>query len=73
MLAEEGLRAALHGLVGRSDLPIDLGYDLSRTLSPTVETAAYSVVAEAVTNAVKHSGAERIGSRAAAARTRWGA
>ncbi|MFD6953304.1 hypothetical protein A6A08_24985 [Nocardiopsis sp. TSRI0078] len=44
-------------------MPIDLEYDLTGTLSPTVETAAYFVVAEAVTNAVKHAGTERIGVR----------
>ncbi|MEU0242570.1 histidine kinase [Nocardiopsis sp. NPDC006198] len=59
-LAEEGLRAALHGLVGRSALPIDLEYRLSAAPPPAVETAAYFVVAEAVTNAVKHAGARRV-------------
>jgi len=59
-LAEEGLRVALHGLVGRSALPIDLDFGLSAAPAQAVETAAYFVVAEAVTNAVKHSGAGRV-------------
>ncbi|MEU1899243.1 histidine kinase [Nocardiopsis dassonvillei] len=59
-LAGSGLRAALHDLVGRSSLPIDLEYGLEGACPPTVETAAYFVVAESVTNAVKHARAERV-------------
>ncbi|WP_017571416.1 sensor histidine kinase [Nocardiopsis halotolerans] len=59
-LAGSGLRAALHDLVGRSSLPIDLEYGLDGACPPSVETAAYFVVAESVTNAVKHAGAGRV-------------
>ncbi|WP_236568067.1 MULTISPECIES: sensor histidine kinase [unclassified Nocardiopsis] len=71
-LAGDGLRAALHGLVGRSPLPVDVEYDLRGELSADVETAAYFVVAEAVTNAVKHAGAGLIGVRVGGGGTEGG-
>ncbi|WUH96185.1 histidine kinase [Spirillospora sp. NBC_00431] len=56
----EGLRAALETVAERSALPVTIGYDLPGRPPHAVETAAYFVVCEAVTNAAKHSGAGRV-------------
>lgn len=52
-----GLREALGGVAERCSLPVRVAYDVSGPLPPSVETAAYFVVSESVTNAAKHSGA----------------
>ncbi|RBQ13823.1 sensor histidine kinase [Spongiactinospora rosea] len=59
-LDDGGLPAALESLVERSSVPIDLDYDVSVRLGPAQETVAYFVVCEAVTNALKHSQAQRV-------------
>ncbi|TDE32696.1 sensor histidine kinase [Actinomadura sp. 6K520] len=56
----EGLRAALETVAERSPLPVTIGYDVRDRPPHAVETAAYFVVCEAVTNAAKHSGAARV-------------
>ena len=60
LLEERGLTAAIEALVGRSPLPATLSLvgEVDRVPQP-IQTAAYFVVAEALTNAAKHSGAER--------------
>ncbi|MEU0490405.1 histidine kinase [Nocardiopsis sp. NPDC006139] len=60
VLAESGLAAALDGLAARSELPIRVSCRVPAEIPPAVETAAYFVVAEAVTNTVKHAGATRV-------------
>ncbi|GGT27044.1 sensor histidine kinase [Streptomyces purpureus] len=64
VLDEAGLRAALEAVAERSPLPVSLTYgedgQLPRDLSRTVQTVAYFVVSEAVTNVVKHADATRI-------------
>jgi len=60
MLLERGLAAALRSNTGRAPLPIDLELTLDRRLPPAVETAAYYVCAEAITNTVKHARASTI-------------
>jgi signal transduction histidine kinase len=57
VLTDRGLEAALGSLTGASPIPVRLDTDLERRLDPALEAAAYFAVAEAVTNAVKHSGA----------------
>lgn len=52
-----GLREALGGVAERCSLPVRVSYDASGPLPRSVETAAYFVVSESVTNAAKHSGA----------------
>lgn len=52
-----GLREALGGVAERCSLPVRMAYDVSGPLPPSVETAAYFLVSESVTNAAKHSGA----------------
>ena len=59
ILVDRGLRAALTALAGRSPVPVDL--DLPKgddRLAEHVETTTYFVVAEALTNVAKHSGAQ---------------
>jgi signal transduction histidine kinase len=55
LLTDEGLLPALRALTGRSPVPVKLlGPPLGR-LPRAVETAAYFVVAEALTNVAKHA------------------
>jgi signal transduction histidine kinase len=63
ILADRGLAGALAALGARSSTPaeVDLG-DLGR-LPAAVEAAAYFIVAEALTNAAKHSCATRVAVR----------
>ncbi|MEU2111801.1 histidine kinase [Streptomyces sp. NPDC019507] len=62
VLDEAGLRAALETVAERTPLPLTLEYEVDgAALARTVETVAYYVVSETVTNVVKHSGATRIG------------
>jgi signal transduction histidine kinase len=61
VLVERGLYAATEDLVDLLPLPTDLQLPDSRArLDPAVEHAAYLVVSEAVTNAIKHSKASRL-------------
>jgi signal transduction histidine kinase len=55
-----GLRAALETVAEQSVLAVDMRVDLNAALDWAVETAVYFIVCEAVTNAVKHSGANRV-------------
>jgi signal transduction histidine kinase len=67
ILVDRGLRAALAALAARSPVPTELDAPAeldapdgpALRLDPAVETAAYFVVAEALTNVAKHSGAGR--------------
>jgi signal transduction histidine kinase len=60
ILTDRGLPAALTALAGRSTLPAELELgELDGRLDAAVETAAYFVVAEALTNVAKHSQASR--------------
>ena len=60
LLVDRGLRAALGELMVRSDIPIESVVRVPEELPPHVETAVYFVVAEALTNVAKHSGAARV-------------
>jgi signal transduction histidine kinase len=55
ILTDRGLGAALEALAGRSPMPVELMKVPPRRLPPPVETSAYFVVAEALTNAAKHA------------------
>jgi signal transduction histidine kinase len=55
VLTRHGLRAALDSLAEHLPLEVVLDVD-ARRLPVAVETAAYFVVAEALTNVVKHAG-----------------
>ncbi|WP_433337114.1 sensor histidine kinase [Spirillospora sp. CA-294931] len=56
----EGLRTALETVAERSAIPVNIWFDMAERPPHAVETAAYFVVCEAVTNAAKHSGAARV-------------
>lgn len=60
VLADRGLDAALSGLAARSPIPVDVVVDVPFRPPPPVEAAAYFIVAEALTNAAKHSAATRL-------------
>ncbi|MBT2210011.1 sensor histidine kinase [Actinomadura sp. NEAU-AAG7] len=62
----EGLRTALETVAERSAVPVTIGYDVPDRPPHAVETAAYFVICEAVTNAAKHSGARHVRVRVAA-------
>ncbi|MET0456093.1 MAG: ATP-binding protein [Mycobacterium sp.] len=55
ILSQGGLGPALKAMARRSAIPVVLTFDLDRRLPDAVEVAAYYVVAEALTNAAKHS------------------
>ena len=64
ILADRGLREALTALAGRSTVPVELDAGplderLDGRLDAAVETAAYFVIAEALTNVAKHSHARQ--------------
>jgi signal transduction histidine kinase len=60
VLTDRGLEAALAALAGRSTVPVELALDRCGELPPAVQTTAYFVVAEALTNASKHARSERV-------------
>ncbi|MEU6840390.1 CHASE3 domain-containing protein [Streptomyces sp. NPDC046716] len=60
VLTVKGLVAAVQDLAVRCPVPTVVESANERRISPTVESNAYFVVAEAVTNAVKHARASRI-------------
>ena len=59
VLSDRGLGAALEALAGRSPVPVDLEGTPPEQLPPSVEAAAYFVVAEALTNVVKYANASQ--------------
>jgi len=60
MLEQDGLATALEALADRIVPPLRLHLDLPERSDPAVESAAYFLVSEAVTNATKHAGADQI-------------
>ncbi|HWE58369.1 MAG TPA: histidine kinase [Solirubrobacteraceae bacterium] len=55
VLADRGLKAAVESLANRSAASVEVRGDLDHRPPPVVETAAYFVVAESLTNVVKHA------------------
>ena len=60
ILTDRGLGAALDALAKRAPVDVSLRHALDGETPPAVEAAAYFVVAEALTNAVRHSGADEV-------------
>jgi signal transduction histidine kinase len=60
VLADRGLGHAVRALALDTPLPTELDIDLPGRASAPVESACYFAVAEALANAVKHSGARRV-------------
>jgi signal transduction histidine kinase len=60
VLTDRGLEAAISALADRSAIPVTVNATVAERPPAPVETAAYFVAAEALTNAAKHAGATRI-------------
>jgi signal transduction histidine kinase len=60
VLADRGLDAAISGLAERTRLPVSLHITLPSRPPMAAETAAYYVVAEALTNVCKHADAQSV-------------
>jgi signal transduction histidine kinase len=60
LLMDVGLAGALESLAERSPIPVRLCVRIPAQLPEPIMVAAYYVVAEAVTNAAKHSGAAHV-------------
>ncbi len=60
ILSRGGLGPALKTLGRRSAVPVELHLNVDRRLPESAEVAAYYVVAEALTNAAKHSEASQV-------------
>ena len=58
VLSDRGLDAALSGLAERASVPVEIRGSVHDRLPPAVETAAYYVVAETLTNVGRHAGAQ---------------
>ena len=58
VLTDRGLGAALESLAGRAPLPVELGLGSGTRLPQAIESAAYFVVAEALTNVAKYANAK---------------
>lgn len=57
LLVDRGLAAAVEEMAAGCPVPVTTTVEVPAELPPHVETAAYFVVAEALTNVAKHSGA----------------
>jgi PAS domain S-box-containing protein len=60
LLTERGLMPALDALAARSQVPVTFQHAAIGRLDPSVESAAYFVVSEALTNVMKHAHASRV-------------
>jgi len=59
ILEDRGIDAALSAVVARSPVPVVLDVQIAERPPAAVESAAYFVVTEALTNVARHSGATR--------------
>ncbi|KJL26876.1 Sensor histidine kinase LiaS [Microbacterium azadirachtae] len=64
VLTDHGLRAALDELADRTPIPLSLDLSELDRLPAPLETAAYYLVTEAISNAAKHTAATRLTVRA---------
>ncbi|MFI8945668.1 sensor histidine kinase [Streptomyces sp. NPDC053750] len=60
VLAERGLGDAVRALALRLPVTVEVDVDMAGRAEAPVEAAAYFAVSEVLTNAVKHSGADRV-------------
>jgi len=60
VLTDRGLDAALSAVITRCPVPVSLSVNVPTRPPASVESAAYFVVAEALTNVAKHAGATRV-------------
>jgi signal transduction histidine kinase len=59
VLTDRGLVPALEALASRSPIPVSVEADETERAPPSAEAAAYFVASEALTNVVRHAGAQR--------------
>jgi signal transduction histidine kinase len=59
VLSDRGLDAALSSLAGKAPVPVAVTVSVPERPPASIETTAYFVVAEALTNIAKHAGATR--------------
>jgi signal transduction histidine kinase len=71
VLTDHGLHAALGELAERNPIPVDLHLTTQTRLPASVETAAYYVATEALSNVAKHAGATAIGIRTTVSQNRF--
>jgi signal transduction histidine kinase len=57
VLTDRGLDAAISSIAGRCPVPVTIDVNLDARPSEGIEATAYFIVAEALTNVAKHSGA----------------
>jgi signal transduction histidine kinase len=57
ILSKGGLQPAIKALARRATVPVELDLDIDRRFSERLEVAVYYILAEAVTNAIKHADA----------------
>jgi len=55
VLSDRGLAAAVEALGSRSPVPVTVDAQIGRRSAPVIESAAYFVVAESLTNVAKHA------------------
>ena len=55
VLSDHGLEPAVKAVAQRAGLPVELTFDLAERPSPSVEVAAYYVIAESLTNVAKYA------------------
>jgi len=55
LLSRSGLAPAIRELARRSPIPVEIDIDLPTRPPASIETAVYYIIAEALTNAIKHS------------------
>lgn len=67
VLVDHGFGAAVDELAARSPLPVRIDVHLPERVPARIETAAYFVVSEALTNAVRHGAADTVSVSAGAA------
>lgn len=60
ILTDLGLTEAVRELAERCPIPVEVDLELPGRLPPEIESTAYFVVSEALTNAVRHAAASRI-------------
>jgi signal transduction histidine kinase len=63
VLTQDGLGPAIGFLADRSPLPVRLSMSVTRRLPAEVESTAYFVISEGLTNAAKHSGSAAVAVR----------
>lgn len=59
VLSDRGLDAAVSAVAGRTPIPVDVSVRVHERLPEEVESTAYFVVVEALTNVTKHAQADR--------------